>query len=477
MHRAFVAILMASTALGFAAGHAHAQTSGSNQVYVGQTGETNTVLIEQEGNGNNVGANRDALRFNQNGLDNLIDIYQYGYSNSVGATLRDVRRAAYGLDQIGDSNSLEIDQINTDPGSGNIVEAIYQNSSSAVSNARNILIIRQETAAGAGPYNHRVGQIVQRDFSTTPLGGSMRDPDETISVGLGDNIVSIVQTGGGIAGGNTVETVMQEGTANEIDIRQAFDRNLVDRVQQTGALNAIRIDQVGSNNLVAEVAQNNEGRASLGNTVVLNFAASGTGRSAIGVTGAFREAAGALGVDQASVFQTGDANDVNFSVAQGDNNLFGFMQVGDGNDVLGTVSGTDNETAALQIGDGNNVRFDLDGVGNVLAVQQDGNNNRVNATLAGNLNNAGAFTGPVPGIAKAADLAPGLFRQLGDSNLVDVAMTGDRQLVAVLQQGNSNEVAAVMSGSGHQAVIIQTGNGNLASLNQSGQNNTATIRQ
>ena len=66
----------------------HAQELGTNQVYIGQTGDTNTITIDQEGNSNLVGENADILRLNQFGARNTLTVDQFGFSNSIGRCSR-----------------------------------------------------------------------------------------------------------------------------------------------------------------------------------------------------------------------------------------------------------------------------------------------------------------------------------------------------------------------------------------------------
>lgn len=473
--RGLLFLIVVPAAASFGVAFAHAQTVGSNEVYLGQTGDTNTVTIEQTGNGNLIGENDEAFRLNQLGDDNAITIDQYGYANTVGSRLRQGTYASNGIDQRGDRNQLTVDQVNNDDSSSNHLDALSQRADDSRTTPGNFIDVTQnDTGGGAG---HRIGQIVQVN---TSLDGAA-------------NRIVITQTEGLVAAGDVIEQTWQWGWDNFADVVQRASGNEVTTLTQYGNGNEVDIDQNEVGNFVDIVEQGNELTAGVGNYASLQFNSENNGTSANGVHGAadFTTDYGSARVPgQASVMQLGSDNTLNYTASGGPNNLYGFMQDGTGNDIAAVSSGTANEVAVTQIhddnivsslqsGDENSAGIIEEGNFNALDIRQTGDRNRVRAFVVGSGNNSltgGGFSQPAL-IAARGTLAPGDLFQAGDDNRISLDVTSDRNLFAISQTGSRNKVTGTVAGAANQALVIQSGDDNFAAYTQTGSRNSVLIVQ
>lgn len=509
-HRRGFAAATALLALA-AAAPANAQ-SATNEAWIGQTGDTNTITIIQTGIGNSAGANDSTLRINQDGRYNDITIDQLGWANTAGATILSQPGAPAGINQVGDRNVVEVVQDNLVDFGANAIGAIFQSSLTGLTAVANRLFVEQGSDGGDGSAGHEIGYVSQ-----------VNGADD-----LGTNVVRIFQSGGVAGIGNAIERLIQQGYANFVETNQSQQGNLVGSGRQIGAgnelvaiqgegedntirdvaqigdLNRTRITQSGDRNYVDSVLQNNEGLAISGNRLVAIFAGDDNGGDGLGGAGAFRTAvAEAVGVYQGSFTQIGDDNDIAFTVNGGSDNMFGVFQDGDGNGAIVTISraagGTAplaerNEVAVFQEGDDNNLSIAIVGDDNVVgatmrgernraAFSQEGDGNTIDISVVGNDNNntaspsVGTFGGSAATLAAALSLDPGEGLQSGRLNSAVLRVTGNANLFAFSQSGEENALALTVAGSGNQTVIGQSNNLNAAAVKQTGTGNSMVIRQ
>jgi hypothetical protein len=468
--------LLAGTLVG-ALGSANAQELGTNQVYIGQTGDTNTITIDQEGNSNLVGENADILRLNQFGARNTLTVDQFGFSNSLGALLTSPfpEFRVFGPNQEGDRNQLVVDQSNLNSNAANSIGATGQIAATGRSSVGNFMTVTQ--VSGEAGLGQAIEQIVQINFTA----------------GLA-NSVDISQTDENGIGGNIIGRIWQNGSDNGVVIDQINGENEVRTVTQWGAGNRLTVDQDGARNLVDIVEQNNDVQGGGGNIAELRFESDANGSD--GANGFSNFASGLPTVrapGQAQVFQLGSENTLSFLATGGSNNLYGFTQDGDGNGVRAISDGNANEIAIAQFGDGNSLSSVQDGDRNrgailqfgdynVVDLTQTGNGNLARVVIEGSFNNAprGSFAEPLlaassaPGIGR---LGPGVLRQVGADNSIELDVIGDNHLFAVLSEGARNQVVGFMQGSGNQALIVQTGDDNIANFSQVGSGNAVLILQ
>ncbi len=503
-------MMTASLGLGFACALGGGAYADSNNVYIGQTGVTNTITIAQAGLGNAVGANDTTLLLNQDGRNNTVDISQTGWANTVAAVTRFALTTpsfvpANGLNQIGNFNSLTLDQTNTVDIGSNTIEAIYQEASLTFAAPSNVIEVTQTSDGGTGEAEHFIGEIVQINPDTGAAPNQVSVTQSGGGAGIGNSIDRIRQDGdGNIAGitqsahSNAIGNLSQTGSSNDAVLAQGTGAgNVISDVMQSGSFNQLNISEAGTNNIVETVTQNNDGVAISGNTAKITLAGDDNGGDGLGGVGTFVSVAKDAGVFQATVLQIGDDNDLSYAVsAASHRNLYGFVQDGDGNGIIGNVDGNDNEAAVRETGDDNVASFSQTGNTNAIAVTMDGERNRVFVDQTGERNvvnvafgsgsapssdnNADglAFTGVVAAVTDAYGLAPGHFHQLGTDNSVALAVTGSGgNMTAAWQEGAGNTITGSVTGSGNQAAVIQAGMDNLAVFSQFGNNNRLIIQQ
>lgn len=500
--------IAAGAALLASSGVASAQ-SATNQAWIGQTGQTNTISITQQGVSNSAGADNTDLRINQDGRENAITIDQYGWSNAAGATDLGDAGLPQGLNQTGNHNTLTISQHDLIDRGFNFVGAVLQASVPGGSALANLLSVIQSEFGGDLGAGHRIGAVTQTNTDTD----------------LGTNSATLTQTGGYGGGGNTIDRLIQNGYANSAAITQSYKKNSVgfarqnghgnqftidqDRgeqntvglLDQVGVLNTIRIEQSGNRNYIVKAGQNNDKVAVKGNRMTVTIAGDDNGGDSRGGQGAFRsQVLLESKVFQGAFSQFGDDNDISFTVNGSDDNRFGIAQFGRGNGAIVAISPADrtvptggNEVGIHQDGDGNGASVTIVGNDNVTSVMADGDRNQLvlsqtgegnlfDISLVGNDNNnsasyAGGFTGHLAELALNAGLTPGKGLQKGNRNSVTVDLAGDANLFASRQAGTGNTTVLTVSGSANQAVVNQTNNNNTALVGQSGAGNMVGVVQ
>lgn len=494
-----------------AVSHAAAQ-SATNKAWIGQTGDTNTITIDQAGIGNSVGADNSTLRLNQDGRFNAVTVKQSGWSNSAGATSLAQPNVPLGINQRGDRNEIELLQENRNIGGSNVIGAILQISLKGLSRLANSLHVKQSAGSGDGTAGHSIGWITQEN-----TGGDQRRNDVTLVqsgglAGAGNAIGSVFQRGEGnlvnamqTGDANRIGGLRQKGAGNEIVVLQGEGKdNTLDRVTQIGELNKAQIRQSGNRNYVASVLQNNERVAISGNTLAVTLAGDDNGGDGLGGVGAFTDdVTRHVGVYQSAFTQIGDDNAIRMTVNGGSDNLFGFSQVGYGNGAVVSISaGRDakparasyNEVAVFQRGDDNDARVGMVGSKNVVGIYMDGARNQLSLTQKGNgnvsdldirgndNNNRAAapalvFAAPLLELAIAGDLLPGKGLQSGNDNRAKIGVEGSKNLFAFAQAGEGNKFSLTVSGSMNQTVSVQSGNQNTSLVTQAGTSNTLAIHQ
>ena len=487
-----------------------------NEVYIGQTGVTNSVSVDQLGEANKVGSNDSSLFVSQDGSNNAVSVTQTGYDNQAGATATAGSLGLQGLYQTGDRNSLTISQQSTASTGLNVIGAVSQIAPTSVAaGLTNSLAITQTdqsqlgaSGSGNGDSAHIIGEIRQIRTGTATNTATISQYDGSAGGGEGNRVQLFEQDGSGNQANiiqqdaaNTIGDMRQFGTNNDATITQENGNdNRVNAFQQDGTSNRARIGMSGSRNLVFSLLQNNSLVGVVGNIATVTLGGDDNGGDGMGGLGQFTmDVTKLLQVAQAEIQQLGDENMMNF-VTSGSStaNLYGFVQDGDGNVVSGTVDGEENEVASLQIGDGN--RLDFSQIGqlnaiaatsrgddNVLLLEQNGDENQINVSFDGaispisrsNQNNdpaLGGFSDLV--LAHSGTLLPGQIQQTGNQNSVQMTTdNGSFNKFAMSQTGDQNSIDGQIVGDSNQALVIQVGALNHAYFRQIGQYNQLTILQ
>ncbi|WP_162916474.1 hypothetical protein [Cohaesibacter haloalkalitolerans] len=497
---------------------ATAALADENEVYLGQTGVTNVIDINQLGDANKIGADDRQIFISQQGISNEMTISQTGYSNQAGARASSGSLGLQGLYQTGALNSLDITQENDNAIGINQIGAISQVSPDTYASARSnsLTIIQSHNAldgtdgSGDGQGNHFIGEIQQIQTATalSPNVATIRQYDGGNNSDDGNSINRLVQEGSANRvditqqyRGNAIDTFLQYGLSNEASILQrAGMDNLISSFNQIGSSNRTAVTMTGSRNLLLSLIQNNDLVSVAGNLATVQLGGDDNGGDGFGGLGQFTHAiTKQLAVAQAEIKQLGDDNTLNF-VTSGVSSMtvFGFVQDGDGNWLSGTTDGTENEVAALQIGDGNRLNFSQSGDRNALSVSYRGKDNELNAVQTGNDNTMSiAFDGSVSPLTRsdqnndtalggftdvvlgaAGTLTPGQAIQTGNLNVAFVQISeGSFNKFAFSQSGDQNVIDGAIHGSSNQSAVIQTGGDNYAYYRQSGNYNQLIILQ
>ena len=488
-----------------------------NEVYIGQTGVTNTVSIDQLGESNKVGSDDVSIFVSQTGRSNALTVAQEGYRNQAGAAATSGALGLLGIYQTGENNVIDINQNNSLLSGQNLIGAISQVSPTGfIGSIANSLTILQTadplsgtTSTGDGEGNHVIGEVQQINTGGADANSAtINQYDGASGGGDGNRVQSLIQDGSGNTttitqrdSGNIVSNLRQYGTSNQSTIiqRDGTD-NVINTFQQDGLDNEALVSMTGSRNMLFSVLQNNALVGVAGNLLTVTLGGDDNGGDGMGGLGQFTfDITKILQVAQAEIQQFGDENKLNYvTSATSSANRFGFVQDGDGNAISGTVDGEQNEAAILQIGDGNRIDFLQDGDKNALAVSSRGDDNvlytrqigdenilqvtfegAVNPITRSNQNNdpaLGDFTGKP--LASAGSLQPGDIIQTGNLNKVVVAInTGSFNKFAFSQTGNQNVIDGITNGNSNQALVIQTNDLNYAYYRQSGNNNQIVILQ
>jgi hypothetical protein len=482
----------------------------TNEAWIGQTGETNTISILQQGNSNQAGADNTAHRINQDGRFNILSIDQYGWSNAAGAAEIGVSTLPEGLNQRGDRNSLSIIQRNLLRSGLNFVGAVFQSSVPGGGALANVLAVIQDEVGGDGNAAHGIGSVTQINTES----------------GQAANRAALTQTGGIESTGNTIERLFQRGFANIARITQSANRNsvalarqqgadnharieqgsgeqnTVGVLDQTGMHNTVAISQSGNRNHIARVFQYNHDMAISGNRMKITIAGDDNGGDNLGGPAGFRSEflRYRSNAYQGGFTQIGDGNDISYTVNGGDGNLAGITQDGFGNGAIvaigrGTqaMGSTNNEVGIVQLGDGNDLSLNIvgdanvDGIAiegdkNMLRLRQRGNENSFDIRIAGDNNNSGSnstgsFGGRLVALASNAQLLPGIGVQEGTGNIVTVDLTGNSNLFAFKQSGQGNGALLIVNGVANHSAFDQSGSSSQAQIKQSGSRNSMGIVQ
>lgn len=490
-----------------------------NETFIGQTGDTNEITIEQIGQLNKVGADVEGRDVKQIGNDNMLTILQYGANNRVGAEAPFGSEGAIGASQTGYDNLVEISQQNYVATGKNIVMGITQVAETDIGQLTNSLSITQTSDSAAGGNvtgfqegNHRVGEVTQihdartndpniiiieqYDGADEDRSGNETDVIEQEGVG---NQTSILQEGFG----NKVIDALQYGLNNETKITQNLGSgdhssgNYIATLRQDGVNNRNDITQSGNNNIIINVLQNNEAYGVKGNLLTITLIGDNNGGHGIAGADTFSSASTLdVEVGQATFQQFGDGNELSYTTSAGSfSNLFGFIQDGDDNFIVGNVSGTENEAAAALHGDDNSLHFEQNGTSNISAVTARGNNNHLNLRQLGinnfidinfkanpysgsNQNNdllAAGFSLKI--ISVAGNLNPGDIIQDGEDNSTKVEIEGNLNLFAIAQTGDANILLGQIVGINNEFFARQNGSHNIAFFSQSGNNNSMILVQ
>ncbi|WP_319568584.1 hypothetical protein [Cohaesibacter marisflavi] len=489
-----------------------------NEVYLGQTGVTNVIDIDQVGNSNKVGANETAIFISQQGTSNGITISQSGYANEAGASAPTGRLGLQGLYQTGSQNTLDITQENNNALGMNRIGAISQDASptyaSSVSNSLTIIqshnAIDGTAGSGDGQGNHSIGEIQQIQTSTNGASNTavIRQFDGAEDSYDGNRIGWFIQNGSGnIANvtqqyrGNILNTFRQYGQSNEATIFQhSGTENRIAQYDQVGSFNRASVAMIGSRNMLWSLIQNNDLVSVTGNLTTITLEGDDNGGDGFGGLGQFtKENTKQLQVSQGEVKQLGDHNTLNMVTTDASTmTAYGFVQDGDGNWLSGTVDGIENEVASSQIGDGNRLNFMQTGDKNSMAVTYKGKDNELDAKQTGDENSMtvsfdgavtplsrsdqtndaalGGFTDLV--LASSGTLTPGQAMQTGDLNVASIQVNGGSfNKFAFSQTGDQNVIDGAITGLSNQSAVIQSNNDNYAYYRQTGNYNQLIILQ
>ena len=495
-----------------------AALADENEVYLGQTGVTNVIDIDQLGNSNKVGADESAIYISQQGTSNSMTISQTGYANTAGASAPTGTLGLQGLYQTGAQNMLSVTQENDDALGTNTIGAISQDTPATyASSVSNSLTITQShnaedgtSESGDGQGNHSIGEVQQSQTNSNgaPNVATLSQFDGADDTTEGNSIGWFLQHGSGNLGtvsqqdrGNILNTFRQYGSFNEASLYQhSGTDNRIAQFDQTGSLNEAAIAMIGSRNMLWSLIQNNDLVSITGNLMTVTLEGDDNGGDGFGGLGQFtRDNTKALQVAQAEIKQLGDHNTLNMLTTSASSmTAFGFVQDGDGNWLSGTTDGIENEVASSQIGDGNRLTFAQTGDRNALAVSYKGKDNELNASQIGDDNTItvafdgdvtplsrsdqtndpalGGFTDTV--LASAGTLTPGQAFQTGDLNLASIIVHGGSfNKFAFAQTGDENIVDGEMTGISNQSAIIQSSSENYAYFRQTGNYNQIIILQ
>nr|WP_320142133.1 hypothetical protein [uncultured Cohaesibacter sp.] len=489
-----------------------------NEIYLGQTGVTNVIDIDQVGNSNKVGANDTAIFISQLGTSNEIAIAQTGYANEAGASAPTGALGLQGLYQTGSQNILDITQQNDNALGMNRIGAISQESPAtyAASVSNSLTIIQSQNAidgtagSGDGQGNHTIGEV--RQIQTNANGARniavLRQFDGAEDAYDGNRIGWLLQNGSGnIANvtqqyrGNILNTFRQYGQSNEATIFQhSGTENRIAQFDQAGSFNRSSVAMIGSRNMLWSLIQNNDLVSVTGNLATITLEGDDNGGDGFGGLGQFtKENTKQLQVSQGEVKQLGDHNTLNMVTTDASTmTAFGFVQDGDGNWLSGTTDGIENEVASSQIGDGNRLNFVQMGDRNSMAVTYKGKDNELNAKQTGDENSMtvsfdgdvtplsrsdqtndaalGGFTDLV--LASSGTLTPGQAIQTGDLNVASIRVHGGSfNKFAFSQAGDQNMIDGAIAGISNQSAVTQANGENYAYFRQTGNYNQLIILQ
>ncbi|ALN74646.1 hypothetical protein [Aureimonas sp. AU20] len=501
---------LASACAAFAQSAATDTGTASNEVFLGQTGDTNILTVTQTGSGHLVGGNGETLRLNQLGNLNKVDIFQVGADNGIGREnmigqpggLTGIVGTATGLFQHGDSNFLDIIQRSHRNTEGSQIGAIDQRAQSASGlipsdGSANRAVIRQTGGAflplvsdrgeSTGAARHVIREISQVHRPTRSNAapnslevsqtGERQEAGQLRQSGVGNNLTLTQE---GLA--NSLRLGEQTGENNKATIVSMGERNTLGNAEQHGTSDQMSLRLDGTGNFIDQVVQaglgsQGEGR---GNSVFVSVMGNDNGGEGIGGYSAVSSQSAVSGAFASSLEQFGEGNTLSLTIGsdgsgRADGNFFSFVQRGLDNAAYALLTGDGNEFASSQQGDGNR----LDIVQASSAIRATGDNQRAGNTAL--LQQTGD--------ANLADI-----RQAGAGNGLDMTVIGDRNLLAVSQTGSANRADVRIVGNDNLRpaprggrlpsttdalvkTILQDGTGHRASLDLVGNDNVVSVLQ
>lgn len=491
----------------------------SNDVFLGQIGDTNTIAIEQTGARNRVGSEGERLRLNQLGDQNAIVILQVGEDNGVGGEdlggaaifLTGRLGSASGLYQIGVGNRLDVEQRTAREGGRNVLGAIRQDNASASPEQANEAIVRQTGGAfdpignqlgtSNGPGLHRIDEITQRSSDDPSPQGPNRlavqqsGLQQTVGQLHQDgaaNTLAIRQTGEV----NSLRMVRQDGATNAVDLREDGNLNTLGNVIQFGTAQAATVRIDGSGNLLEQIVQTGlGGLKGTDNTAFVSIVGDRNGGDGIGGYSAVSAQGVTLAAYAASLEQYGDRNALTLTIGsdggRADGNGFSALQTGTDNQASVVIGGDASLVSLLQSGDGNvldllqtsDAKQEADEGGNRASLLQEGAMNRMETLQSGHGNrldvrmtgdrNVAISGRPETGLTT---LARGL-EQNGRNLTALLEIAGNRNAVVLRQTGADHTAVGSILGDANTTVIFQSGTGHSAISRQFGARNYALIQQ
>ena len=222
-----------------------------------QTGDNNTIDVDQSGNGNSLGTIGISYGAGYGRTDYSTSpgtpVYPPVYKRVSGSSGPSIK----GVYQIGDYNQLSVTQVEgSHYGDGNIGGRIKQQASDVATGPTNVLTITQDNGDGtpgsAAPYE--AGVSTAADYAYNVVGKVYQN--NTGSGAAGDeNKATIGQHTdhlGGYAHGNRMDILTQDGVGNMATVTQIGLGNIVNYLMQeglssAGADNAATINQTGGN--------------------------------------------------------------------------------------------------------------------------------------------------------------------------------------------------------------------------------------
>ena len=479
------------------------QVAADNEAFVGQVGDSNELLIVQDGRGNRVGdtaggtpltfadtflvrfgiALDDVTRFfvNQIGDGNAIDVAQTGFANRFGANedIQDPNLVRTleptGVNQMGDGNTITVDQYAAEAGrasgTGNTVVSVAQGAPDGAGPAlsANTLTIRQGLSAA----NALVDPV---PVGAAPDGGHQVGVVEQRGDGSATNTIAIAQTGAGLAGGvrvgsfvgqitqegltpgsfgagnaativqtgssNALSIARQEGASNALDLAQDGTGNALNRTRQTGAGNAIDVTLSGAANKVEQIRQDSTA-GTVGNSASVTL---------IGESNGFENAVQA-GVGAFQGLLDGLATD-----ASGVGVLLGTVfQIGGANQIAYNAGGDANVFGFTQEGDGNQLTANATGIANQIGVLQIGDGNTLDArqTTPGRPYNQQHFN--AIGASQVGERNAATLDQDGAFNRLALTVRGDDNAVTSRQTLDANDADVAILGDANVLDLVQAG--------------------
>lgn len=443
--------------------------TASNEVFLGQTGDTNVLTVTQTGSGHLVGANSDGLRLNQLGDRNEVGILQVGAGNGVGRMsmigqpggLTGLIGTASGLFQRGDDNFLDIIQRSRRDAMGSQIGAIDQSArsqgslipSGAKANQATIrqiggeyLPLVSDRGESTGEARHEIREISQVHIPTAlnvapnsieaQQTGERQEAGQLRQSGAGN---SLILRQSGLANGLRLSA--QTGEDNRSTILLMGERNTLGNAEQDGLSNEIGLRLDGTGNFVDQAVQAGLGGLGGGrdNSITVSIVGNDNGGEGTGGYRALSAQETVAGAYASSLEQYGDGNALTLTIGSD------ALGRADGNYFSSAQRGFDNSAYSLMTGDGNEFALSQDGDGNQLEIVQ--TSTAIRAT--GDSERAGNIA---------------LLQQNGTANRADIKQSGAGNRVEMEVRGKRNQLAATQTGIGNRMDVKIVGNDNLRPL-------------